>query len=131
MTKLYEGEPLPENKIVHIEGIYGIFGWGRATAICRVDEHRFDPCLLSVDLLPGKHTIEVRYLYGNEEMNRKLYRTYVMDFPAGSKCNIRLEYYSLRRRPIGPNDRYEHHNLSEYLGDPDRDPYIECRAGRT
>jgi hypothetical protein len=85
--KTYEGDSLPESKTALIEGIWGMFGKGVATAICGVDEIRFDPCVIAIELLPGEHTVYVRLILASAV----IHRTYVQEFIAGSAYFLRPE----------------------------------------
>jgi hypothetical protein len=84
-VKLYKEDSLPENKTALVEGIWGFFGKGVATAICKVDKKSFDPCVIAVELLPGEHSVDVRLILASAE----IHRTYVQKFSAGREYQVR------------------------------------------
>lgn len=79
-VRLYDSKPYPEKIPALIEGIWGVFGKGVATAICGVDGRTFDPCVIAVELLPGNHTIDVRLILASAT----IHRTYVMNLGEAS-----------------------------------------------
>jgi len=80
-VRLHGEKSLPRENVVRIEGIHGVLGEGIATAICGVDEYVFDPCVLSVELLPGQYAIHVREIAGKTVIRR----SYTRKFKAGSQ----------------------------------------------
>lgn len=105
-VRMYEGNPLPESKTAILGGIWGWFGGGIATAVCGVDEMKYDPCVIGVELLPGEYTVNVRLIIGNSW----IYRKYRMEFVAGSEYQVRpkknedsteypvIEFYKFRKK---------------------------------
>jgi len=79
-VRLYEDKSLPRENIARIEAIHGVLGEGIATAICGVDEHVFDPCVLAVELPPGQYTVHVREIAGKTVIRK----SYTRRFKAGS-----------------------------------------------
>ena len=68
--RLYGPNTLGDMKPALIEGIWGFFGKGVATAICGVDGRTFDPCVIAVELPPGKHEVNARLILAAATVHR-------------------------------------------------------------
>jgi hypothetical protein len=66
----YGPKTLGDMKPALIEGIWGFFGKGVATAICGVDGKAFDTCVIAVELPPGEHQVDVRLILGAATIHR-------------------------------------------------------------
>jgi len=80
----YEPVSTGEMKPARIEGIWGFFGQGVATAICGVDGKRIDPCVIAVELPPGPHEVSVRLMLAGAE----IHRTYVLELEGAGAYRV-------------------------------------------
>ena len=83
-VKMYDSNSPPEKTPAVIEGIWGMFGKGVATAICGVDERTFDPCVIAVELLPGMHTVHVRLILASS----RIHRTHLVNIEEGRVYSV-------------------------------------------